>query len=199
MPITVTDADGNTIEALTEEEINAKVTEATKAATDKVSTLEEQVEQLKKNTANAGALREKTEELAAAKTDADKKAEEALATAKAANDKATQIVESTMKETKTAAINRLAGGDAKLAEKIAFHFDNSTAGDTSTREAVEARVNNAFAIATQTVAGTVLAGSAVSSAGGGSPKATAALSPDELDLAHRLGLSDETLTKYRKQ
>src|SRR5690349_15685748 len=73
MPVTVTDADGKEIETFTQAELDAKV-EETKAenqqviqeAQTKVTALTEELNKMKENGANAGALRAKTEEVEAA-------------------------------------------------------------------------------------------------------------------------------------
>lgn len=207
---TLKDADGNDVEAFTQEELDAAKTEAVEAAKaevqpqleaaqTKVTALSQEIEKIKANGANAGALREKTEQLDTAKAELEKKVDAATTAAAEATKKVDDMASSRLAEIKDGLVGTLAGSDAELAKKIQFHFDHSTAGPLTTKAEIEARVTNAYTIATGKPPAGVLVGAAISGAGGGSAGSSPTWTPDETDLAGKFGISAETLKKHNKK
>lgn len=202
MPIKVQDDQGNEVEALTQEEAEAKAKEAADAArkeaetsfTEKSQANQAELERLQAEEKNWKELRDK----AAAGSEAEKQAKEALEEAKKAREMAEGVTTTRIEETKTDAIAKLAGSDKDLREKIAHHFQHSTTGPTATKEEIEARVRNAYLIATGGQAPGALQGAAVSSAGAGTTPSGAGitLTPEEKDLSNKLGLSDKDLKDF---
>lgn len=207
---TFRDADGNEVEAFTPEELEAKTAEAVEAvkaetqaaisdAQTKVQALESEVTKLRESKDNAGALREKTEALEKAKGDLETKIQAATSAAEDAKKQVQQMANDRLTEVKDTAIATLAGGDEELKKKIAFNFEKRTAGPVGTKAEIEARVRDAYILATGKPASGVLFGAAVSSAGGGSAGGGVEFTPEQQDLAQKLGIKPESLKKYGKQ
>lgn len=206
----LTDADGKEVEAFTKEEVEAKAKEAAEAAKaelqpaveeaqKKVADLTTEIEKLKTNGENAGALRAKTEELNSANADLASKAEAATKAAQDAITQVQQLAKTRVEEIKDQHITRLVGVDTELKKKVQYAFDNQTAGDTSTPEAIATRVQNAYAIAIQGMPAGALSGAAVSGAGAGTGAPVSGWTGEEADFASKFGIKPDTLKKYPKK
>lgn len=202
MPMKVTDADGKEIEVVTPDEAAAQAKEAadaavaaaTKAAEEKAAQDKAELDRLRAEERNWKELREKADK----GSEAEKKAQEALEEAKKARETAEATAQKSLTETKDAAIKSLSGGNEELAKKIAHHFENSTTGPTGTKEEIEARVRNAYILATATPQPGALTGAAVSGAGGGTPAVQTPLSPEAQSLAASFGIPPDVLKKHSK-
>lgn len=201
------DADGNEVEAFSQEEVEAKTAEAVEAvkaetqaaisdAETKVQALEGEVSKLRENNNNAGALREKTEALEKAKGDLETKIQAATSAAEDAKKQVQQMATDRLAEVKDTAIASLAGGDEELKKKITFNFEKRVAGPIGTKAEIEARVRDAYILATGKPATGVLVGAAISSAGGGSGGGGVDFTPEQQELAQKLGIKPESLKKY---
>ena len=181
--------------ALREEEIAGLLAEKEKLEDDRVK-LEQTLEGMKNKDVNFGKIRSQVEIK-------DKKIEELQAQLTAVNEGTTKRIEeiegSRIKEVKDGEISSIAGADVELTKKINFFYD-SFAGSVKTKEEIKARVTNATLLATGGKTKVNMTGDVISSGGSmniptdiqGQGKLS---SPEVRDVARKLGITDQELSK----
>ncbi len=201
------DAEGNLVEAYTEEEVQAKIDEAKTAlegATGEEKTkLTEQLEALQTQ------LNEKTEELDKFKgkdlnfgklREQKELAEQAVAKVREDFDKKIADIKDTMTKTRMdEEIGKLVGDDKEMASKVRFYYD-SFKGEPATPEEFKTRLSNALTLASGGKPVNPLSGNVISGAGGYVPKPGGSpekLNPDVKGVASKLGISDEELKENK--
>lgn len=181
--------------ALTAEEVNAKLEEAGKEATEKVTNLESDLaktkkdfEELSKKDINFEKTREQITTL-----------EKALEEAKAESGKKTEEMKSAKIST---AIKKYTGDDQELFDKVKKEFDGFE-GEPETDEALTERVVKAFTLATGAAPKDEAAGDAFKSGGGNAPivdnEGTDVGKLDDpavAEVGKKLGLKDEDMKKH---
>lgn len=215
------DKDGNAVEALTQEEVDAKLdearVEATRVAQEAAGGLQTQLdeketaltkaladlEEEKKKDKNFGNQRkvveDKLKEIDTLKGDVEKiKKEYEIKFAEVATSGRKKMIDNMIVE--------LAGNDKNTKDKIQFFLDTFKAIDETGKKPediekeIQERVKNAYIIATGGKPANPLGPSAISSAGGMTPIINASgdkLNSEQQDLAHKLGIDDATMKKHK--
>jgi len=220
------DEQGNKVEALTPEEVDAKLDEIREQTIEETNKLrEDEVDGLTTQ------LTEKETDLKTAQDDLEKEKnkDKNLAGQRGVieeKDKVVKGLQETVETlTKTIADNfsaldtkalaktasdlmlGLAGEDKKLAEKLKFHYDSFNPIDTKDKtpeavdEEIKQRVSNSYVLATGSKPTNPLTGNVISSAGSGVPAVEAAagdkkLSADGVAAGKELGVTDEEMKKH---
>ena len=215
------DKEGNPVEALTPEEVEAKldeIREQTKTESqgviddlqtklsDKESELATAQEELTKE-------RSKDKNLAGQRKVIENKAKE-IETLKADVDKIKKDYETKFTEIErkgkermvTNMIDELSGSDKNLRDKVKFYYDTFRPIDETNKKPediekeIQERIKNAYTLATGGRASRPLTPEIISSAGGATPVINPSeekINPEQQDLAHKLGIDDQTLKKHK--
>lgn len=220
------DEQGNVVEALTPEEVEEKLNQAraeaieeanaerqaeidavTAQVTEKeeaLKTAQEDLQKEKDKDKNLGGQRRVIEEK-------EKKVEELTTlvnTLKSDFDKKIADIQSSDKrKTIDNMIDRVADGDKVMADKIKFYFDSFRSIDETGKKPedvikeIEERIKNAYTLAAGTKPANPVGSTIISSAGPGATPVInptgEKLSPELVDLAHKLGTSDAELKKHK--
>ena len=220
------DESGNTVEALTSEEVEAKLNEVREQTIEETNRLrDDEVTDLSSQVATVqGQLKLAQDDLEKEKNkDKNLVGQRGVIEQKARDIEAlqeqiktlTSTIESkfaeqstaVLKKTATTFIASLAGGDKNVAEKIQLFYDSfkpiDQAGKTPEQieEEVRQRVVNAHTIATGGVKPlNPLTGDIISAAGGAAPQANLTgekLSPEARVVAKEMGITDKDLEKHK--
>ncbi len=201
------DAEGNLVEAYTEEEVQAKIDEAKTAlesATGEDKTkLTEQLETLQGdlNTATEKLAKFEGKDLNFGKLREQKDAaEQALAGVKKEFDDKLNAIKGDMAKGKIEGeIEKRVGAEPEIKSKVRFFYD-SFKGEPANDEEINKRLDNAVILATGGKPINPLSGPAISGAGGYVPKtggSTEKLNPEAKGVADKLGITDEELKENK--
>jgi septal ring factor EnvC (AmiA/AmiB activator) len=209
---TLYNEDGSPVEALTEEEIKAKIEEAKTQTQEELettkTTLEETKTALAQKTADLdklnkdGGNKDKNwKEIRDAKEAREKEVAELTKKVTDLEGKITGVTTATEEAKIDNAIKAIAGADPEMAKKIKFHF-NSFSGKPENDEKFAERLNSAYILATGGKAIGKPTGGSFSSGGGGAPAydrpATTGKkldNPESMDVGKKLGISEEDAKK----
>lgn len=211
MPEIIKKEDGTEFEAFTEEEVNARIDDATQKAKTELET--EYQGKIQEQTTAMEDLKKEREELEEKMNQgSDDKDKNFKVLKDALNKKDDEIKNLTQKidETGSARINDLrerliekyAGSDEELKKKIVHNFDNTLAGvDAKSEKEIENKIKNAVKLSVDfggpnpldnAMSGGEPGGVGRKNAGGVSAKIT----PEVKDLGGKLGITDEDYQKY---
>lgn len=200
MPQEITRDDGTKATVYTPEEVETAKTEAATAVKTELAAKEtelaaakEQLAKIDNKDQNFANLRTKVEELEKAKTNLEGDLDKRVQAGVLAN-----VVEES--------VDRLAGGDKEVKEKIAFHYGKLTAAEKPiTKEAAHAVLRQAYLLATakepqgpDPFMQTISAAGGAPSSGAASTSTKPPLSEGQKAVAAALGLTPEEITKYDK-
>jgi alanyl-tRNA synthetase len=205
----ITNDNGEQVEVFTSDELNAKIDEireetlesANQSKEEEINDLVKQIEDKEKEIANIklnendksknlSNQREVIENKEKEKTELMKQLEE---TKSVANQAFNLIKEKTLDDK-----IKLIAQDEETAKKVKHYYSQFT-GEPKDEKEVNERINNAFILASGGASNPISAG-VISSAGGYNPNpvgSTEKLNAEQVDLAHKLGLSDEDLKKNK--
>jgi uncharacterized secreted protein with C-terminal beta-propeller domain len=190
------DEEGNPVEALTAEEVEAKVQEATEAAktevNDQLVEKEAELEKLRSKETNFANLRTKTEKQTEQESELQKRIAEMEGKIEEAKGAGAQVFLDSVKDK---SIEGLADGDEVLQAKIEEQYEVLNL-PTATEAQINERVRRAYLLASEgQVVGNTLRGSMTPPQGSGrslTPQRNdAAPSADLAEFGRRFGLSDD--------